>query len=177
MTDDARAQPRPTPVTEAYLQRVALAYLERFASSSENLKRVLQRRVARRCRLRDEDPAPFAAMIDEVVEKSRRTGLVNDRQYAENRAATLRRRGGSARAIGAKLAAKGIDRETIAQALEGEPEDEERAAHALARRRRLGPYNRGDRKAARAKDLASLARAGFSYDVARRVIDSEPEDE
>jgi regulatory protein len=177
MTDDVPARRPPKPVTEAYLQRVALAYLERFASSSENLRRILQRRVVRRCRLRDEDPAPFAPMIEAIVEKSRRSGLLNDRQYAENRTATLRRRGGSARAIGAKLAAKGIDRETIAQALEGEPEDEERAAHAFARRRRLGPYNRGDRKAARAKDLASLARAGFSYDVARRVIDSEPQDD
>jgi regulatory protein len=163
----------PRKVTPAYLQRAALAYLERFASSAENLKRVLTRKVDKRCRLRGEDPAEFRDMIDEVVARAVRSGLIDDTRYAEARVATLRRRGGSARAIRAKLTAKGVDRATIAAALEGEEGDEHAAAHALARRRRLGPYRIGERKAYRDKDLAVLARAGFPFDVARAVIDGE----
>ena len=53
------------------------------------------------------------------------------------------------------------------------------AALRYARRRRLGPY-RVDREIAtenRQRDLASLGRAGFSYDTARRVVDADdPED-
>jgi len=176
MTDDAPKKV-PRPVTPAYLQRAALAYLERYASSAENLRRVLRRKVDTRCRLRGENPAAFQDMIDEVVAKSLRTGLIDDARYAEARVATLRRRGGSARAIQAKLAAKGVDRSTIAEALEGgEEDDEEKAAHALARRRKLGPYRPGERAPYRDKDLAALARAGFRFDVARRVVDGERED-
>ncbi len=178
MTDafDKAAKKPPRKVTPAYLQRAALAYLERYASSAENLRRVLRRKVDKRCRLRDEDPAEFHEMIDEVVAKSLRSGLIDDTRYAEARVATLRRRGGSARAIQAKLSAKGVDRSAIAQALEGSEDDEEAAARALARRRKLGPYRPGERAPHRDKDLAILARAGFRFDVARSVIDAEPED-
>ena len=130
-------------MTPAYLQRAALAYLERYASSAENLRRVLRRKVDKRCRLRGEDPAAFHEMIDEVVAKSLRSGLIDDARYAEARVATLRRRGGSARAIQAKLSAKGVDRTTIAAALEGEEGDEAQAARAFARRRKLGPVPAG----------------------------------
>ncbi len=178
MTDDEKpAKKPPRKVTPAYLQRAALAYLERYASSAENLRRVLKRKVDKRCRLRDEDPAEFQEMIDEVVAKSLRTGLIDDNRYAEARIATLRRRGGSARAIQAKLSAKGVDRSTIAAVLEsGEEDDEEKAAHALARRRKLGPYRPGERAPYRDKDLAALVRAGFRFDVARNVIDGDRED-
>jgi regulatory protein len=180
MTDD-RASPEKKPprkVTPAYLQRAALAYLERYASSAENLRRVLKRKVDKRCRLRGEDPAEFQEMIDEVVAKSLRIGLIDDTRYAQARVATLRRRGGSARAIQAKLSAKGVDRATIAEALDNEEEgDEEQAARAFARRRKLGPYRPGERAPYRDKDLAALARAGFRFDVARGVIDGEVDEE
>lgn len=177
MTDDDGKQVRKVPrkVTPAYLQRAAMAYLERYSSSAENLRRVLRRKVQKRCRLRGEDPAEFHEAIDEVVAKSLRIGLVDDTRYAQARVATLRRRGGSARAIQAKLAAKGIDRDTIAEALETEEGDEETAALAFARRRRLGPFRPGERTPYRDKDLAAMARAGFRFDVARRVIDAEDE--
>jgi regulatory protein len=168
-------------VTAAYLQRAALAYLERYASSAENLRRVLRRKVENRCRLREEEPEPFLPLIDEVVETCLRTGLLDDARYAEARVATLRRRGGSARAIQAKLAAKGVSRDAVQAALDGEDgnrqEDEEAAARAFARRRKLGPYRPGAREPYREKDLAALARAGFSFDLVRRVIDGEGQED
>jgi regulatory protein len=49
------------------------------------------------------------------------------------------------------------------------------AAHALARRKRLGPYRTGDRAAFREKDLAAFARAGFGFAIARRIVDEVTE--
>ncbi len=167
----------PRKVSPAYLQRAAMAYLERYSSSAENLRRVLRRKVDKRCRLRGEDPAEFHELIDEVVAKSLRIGLIDDSRYAEARVATLRRRGGSARAIQAKLSAKGIDRTTIAAALEGEEGDEEQAARAFARRRKLGPFRPGERAPYRDKDLAAMARAGFRFDVARAIVEGEREED
>ena len=43
-----------------------------------------------------------------------------------------------------------------------------------ARRRRRGPYrDKTQRSEYREKDLAALARAGFNYDTAQKVIDAE----
>ena len=53
-----------------------------------------------------------------------------------------------------------------------------RAAVNLARRRRLGPFRRaGERAAMRGKDLAALARAGFSYPIAKRILDAATPEE
>jgi regulatory protein len=165
----------PRPVSPAYLERAAMAYLERYSSSSGNLRRVLRRKVDKRCRLRGEEAAAFYPLIEDLIAKTLRLGLVDDTRYAQARVATLRRRGGSARAIQAKLSAKGVDRATVAAALVGEEADELAAAHALARRRKLGPYRPGESSPYREKDLASLARAGFAYGIARAVIDGEPD--
>jgi regulatory protein len=175
----AKAPPErrpPRPVNSAYLERAAMAYLERYSSSSDNLRRVLRRKVDKRCRMRGEETGGFHPLIEEVIAKTLRLGLVDDARYAEARVATLRRRGGSARAIQAKLAAKGVDRSIVSAALEGEDGDETAAAHALARRRKLGPYRPGEKGPYREKDLASLARAGFSYGIARAVIDGDAPD-
>jgi regulatory protein len=181
---DRRGAAGPTtarPVTAAYLERAALHYLERYGASSEMLRRVLVRKVKARCRLRAEDPEPHLALVEATVTRAQAGGLVNDAAFAAARAATLRRRGGSARRIAQALAAKGVEAEVVAEALAGDadappPEDAEAAAaFAYARRRRLGPYRAPDARAAsRERDLAALARAGFAYGLARRVVEAEP---
>lgn len=167
------------PITPAYLERAALYYLERYGASAEMLRRVLKRRVETRCRLRGETPDDFSEMIETVVARALGAGLVDDAAFAAAKVRSLRRRGGSARAIGAKLAAKGVDREIVGAALSEEQEGgEDEAAFAYAKRRRLGPYRQPSaRAAARERDLAAMARAGFALSLARRVVDADPEED
>lgn len=184
--EERRPQPpygrRPVKrLTPERLDNIAKYYLERYASSAENLRRVLMRRVDRAARAIDQDRAEARRWVDALVARYVANGLLNDRAYAEARSASLRRQGRSARAIRQKLAAKGIDADDARAALEqsGGADDaaELRAAMALARKRRLGPFGPADqRRERRSRDLASLARAGFGYDTARRVIDAK-EDE
>ncbi len=77
-----------------------------------------------------------------------------------------------------QLKAKGVGQDDIAAALatigEAWADSELVAACNHARRRRLGPWRtRGDRREQRQRDLASLARAGFSYPIAARIVDCE----
>jgi regulatory protein len=145
------------------------------------LTRVLNRRVARaiRAELIGRDEA--ARMIERVVAKIAAAGYLNDTAIALARAAGMRRAGRSRRLISQKLGAKGIGRDQTAEALaaaDGADENAElRAAATLAGRRKLGPYRRGKRDEATLKrDLAALARAGFSYGIARTVASaSSPE--
>ncbi len=168
-------KPRYKIPTEDRLTRSAVHYLERYASSAANLRKVLERKVLKACMAHERDPGEFSEMIDTVVEKCCQSGLVNDLAYAETKVAGLRRRGGSQRKIEAKLSAKGVDRETIRTVLENDARDDLGAAFIFARRRRLGPLGT-DHKDRRDKDMAALCRAGFSYDIARRVIDATDED-
>jgi regulatory protein len=176
-----RPRKGPKPVSPELLEKAALHYLERYASSAANLRRVLMRRVDRSARFHGTDRKEGAGWVDALVARYAEAGLVDDRRYAEAAAESLRRRGASARRIRQKLAQKGVGAGVAQAALEeaggaGEEADLT-AAVAFARKRRLGPY--GDpkrRRERRLKDLAALARAGFSYAIARRVVDGREDD-
>ncbi|SIQ47566.1 RecX family transcriptional regulator [Bosea sp. TND4EK4] len=174
---DAAAKPRRVPrrVSADYLRRAAMYYLERYSAPAEQLRRVLQRKIVASCRHHEQDPAAFAGMRDTVVARCVASGLVDDTRFAEARAASLRRKGQSGRAVAAKLAAKGIARDLAARSAEGGEDVELAAARIAARRKRLGPWRRPDRPFDRQKEIAALARAGFAPALARAVIDGEAE--
>jgi regulatory protein len=172
MSDAAQNDGGPASIEPALIEKWALGYLERFASSAENLRRVLRRRVRRR--MRDDDAAMRAAdaLIDALVIRYRDTGLIDDAAYAAGRARARLARGQSLRKITAGLMAKGVGADDRAAALqtlrETAPDPDLAAACAFARRRRLGPFRRtpGDR----ARELAAFARAGFARREAEAVL-------
>jgi regulatory protein len=160
------------PIEPAVLEKWALAYLERFASSAENLRRVLRRRVRRRARGDEETVRVADGLIDALVIRYRDAGLIDDAAYAAGRARARLARGQSLRRIAAGLMAKGVgaeDRAAALQALrESEPDPDLAAACGFARRRRLGPFRRGP--AEHNRELAAFARAGFARREAEAVL-------
>lgn len=169
------------PITAKYLQNAAAFYLERYASSAEGLRRVLRRRVAK-ARMLD---APVIENVDQaieaVVQKFVSAGLLDDTAFAQTKARALHRRGMSGRLTRQRLQAAGVDSDVVAGAMTAlddelgtDPAQREfKAAVAYARRRRLGPYRAKDRDEHRVRDLASMARAGFAFDLARRIVDAK----
>jgi regulatory protein len=168
----------PRPPTRERLHARALRYLERFAATEAHLRRVLLRRALRDAEALGLEPAPIRCLVDEVVARVVAAGLIDDRLFAQARARRLVEGGRSPQRIRATLAAKGLGAEAVTRALErlGEEQGdvELAAAIAYARRRRLGPWRPADERAeSQVKDLAGLARAGFSYRVARLVVDAK----
>ena len=173
------------PITAKYLQNAAAFYLERYPSSAEGLRRVLNRRVAKAKMLDAPIMDNVQHAIDVVVAKFVDAGVVDDKAFAQTKARSLHRRGTSGRLTRQKLKMAGVDGDTLDEAMEGldveldvtPAQRELHAAAALARRRRLGPYRPAeDRKDHRVRDLAAMARAGFAYDVAKKVIDAKDPD-
>lgn len=174
-------------ITPTSLDNAALFYLQRFASSAENLRRVLLRRVDKAARLMDDEEAAERLRaqgpewVDALIERYRGSGLLDDATYADARARSLYRRGAPLKAIARGLMVKGVDAETAGETLERlreeHPDADLTAAMAFAKRRRLGPFRAAElRPAYRDKDLAALGRAGFSYELARRVVEAEEDD-
>jgi regulatory protein len=151
------------------LERWALHYLGRYASSAENLRRVLTRRA--RCHS-PQTAHEVSTLIDALVARYRKSGLLDEVAYAAGRTQSLLRRGTSLQAIRARLAAKGVAASDVADAVSGlraaAPDPDLAAACAFARRRRLGPYRRAT--VDQARELAAFARAGFNRRAAEAVL-------
>jgi regulatory protein len=165
----------PTKITPSYLENAALHYLERYSSSRANLRRILMRKVDRSLAHWGGEREDAAGQVEMVIAKLAALGYLDDAAYAETKVRGLRRKGASKRLIAAALTAKGVEADTVMAALAGqEPESELQAAFTLARRRRIGPFRPEEKRAEfRAKDLATLGRAGFSWEVARQVVEAE----
>src|ERR1051326_4191935 len=137
-----RAATEDKSIGPALLEKWALGYLERFASSAENLRRVLGRRARRRMR----DPEGLLearALIDALVARYRDSGLIADPVCAGAGARGRPAGGEPLRKIAAGLAAKGVDADDRATALAGlretTPAPDLAAACAFARGRRVAP--------------------------------------
>jgi regulatory protein len=165
-----------TAIDAALIEEWALAYLGRYASSADNLRRVLRRRVRRRLGGGDRDTAIAAsdASIDALVARYRGAALLDDEAYAAARARRDLARGRSLRRIAAGLTAKGVGPEDAAAAIailrDGNGDPELDAACAFARRRRLGPYRSARTGGDRQRELAAFARAGFDRQTAEAVL-------
>ena len=165
--------PRPPNVTRAGIEAAALRYLERFDCSVAKLRKVLTERIAKAARAGVAEAGAAPAIVEEILLRYQSSGLIDDQRFAKNFAARQRDRGMSRRMIEQKLRARGISAELVEGLLpRGDSAASElEAARAFARRRRLGPHRKPDlREAYRRKDLMALARAGFNYDTASRVV-------
>lgn len=169
------AQKKPRKVSPRYLENAALHYLKRYAATVSQLKRVLLRKVDRSLRFHGGDRAEALQWVDALTDKLIRNGLINDQAYAGQKAQSLRASGRSARVIAQKLRMKGVAPEIVSQKLaEATAEvSEDAAARIWARKKRLGPFRRDaqSRQENRQRDLAALARAGFSFATAKKIID------
>lgn len=119
------------------------------------------------CRKFDEHSAAYA------VARAGELGLLNDADFARRRAAELLRKRKSRREILLDLTAKGIDRDTAAEAVEAlyeceeEGEDPELAtARALVQRHYAAKLAAGKRD----QVAAALARRGFSHAIIREAL-------
>lgn len=163
------------------LRRVAEHHLSRHPSSKSNLVRVLTRRVANHVRknavpMPDGVPAMIASVVDALVAD----GFVDDQRLAEAKTRSMRARGKSAVAVKTKLRERGVEATVVAAVLDAETsaggvertrlEIELEAARTLVRKKKLGPFRKDPTRETHQKDLAAVARAGFSYDVAKRAL-------
>jgi regulatory protein len=174
---EARAEKQREPLTRLKVEQMALAYVNRFDCTATKLKRHLAERIKKQGG--DENAE---AWIAELVERYLGSGVLNDARFAKNLASQLTTRGKSSRMISQKLAMRGVPSE-VAQELmttrrQDEPNAELDAARAFARKRRLGPHRDPEKRAEfRQKDLAALARQGFSFDTAKKALGAETGDD
>ena len=174
----APREPRkpPPPFDAAGLERLALHYVGKYATSRGRLVDYLRRKLRERGWEGEGEP-DLAGLADRFAE----LGYVDDAAFAEGRARSLGGRGYGKGRVRQALHAAGIGEEDAAGAHEIADDGAWAAALRHAERKRIGPWARdahdGDPLKARAavqKGMASLIRAGHDFAAARAIAAARP---
>ena len=171
-----RKNKKPKKITYQRLYNITLHYLQRYDSSVENLKAVLMRRIYKSSVDHPIDPSTTDQWIEEIVEKMKSLGFLDDTRYIQNQVRSLQQSGKSRQFIYQKLRLKGIEKAIAAQEIQNQttPLSDIESAFTYARKKRLGPFSSQEtRQENRQKHLQSLCRAGFDFKTACHVIDSQ----
>lgn len=179
--DEKNANNRRRPlkkITPQRLKNIALYYLKRFDSSVENLRQVLLRRVKAYVRENPEfDTHESDKWIENILNDFVRLGYLDDYRFAEIKIRGYLAAGKPERYIVPKLRQKGISSEIISDIMQNQEYDALQMALKLASKKKIGPYRPAEsRREFRQKDMGTLIRAGFDYDVVTEVLNYEMPD-
>ncbi|AZI36432.1 regulatory protein RecX [Caenibius tardaugens NBRC 16725] len=165
---DSRKHRAPRPLYDARLEELALAYVARFATSAARLEAYLARKLRERG-WQGETPADIPALIARFVDR----GYCDDEAYARMRAGGLLRRGYGARRVNQALGVAGIA-DDIRDSVRPGVAQQRRAALAMARKRRFGPFAPVAPDASRReKQIAAMLRAGHELGSAMALIHAD----
>ena len=168
MKPERHKQPRP-PLDSESLQRLALFYVGRYATTGAKLRSYLVRKVRERGWEGDRPD------LDAMIEKFKGLGYIDDGAFASARAASLQRRGYGERRVSQALHAAGIGAEDAADANSKARDGALSAALRFAQRKRIGPFAAVELdREARQKAFAAMMRAGHPLDIVRRVLNACP---
>jgi regulatory protein len=165
-----RGRAERAALDEEGLERAALGYAGRYATTRARLAAYLRRKLRERGWAGADEPP-----VDRLVERMADLGYVDDRAFAAARAASLGHRGYGERRVREALRAAGVADEDSAEAAESARRDAWDSALRFARRRRIGPFAESEPdRAGREKALGVLLRAGHPADLARRLVAARP---
>jgi regulatory protein len=166
-----RQRKPPSPLDEAKLRELALAYVSRFSTTRAKLRAYLARKVRERgwAGARDADIAGIAEAIAE-------RGYIDDSSYALSKAQALTGRGYGKRRVMEKLRAAGVEEADGVPASVHAEEQAVRAALRFAERRRIGPFSAAAPAEAKERDrqIGAMIRAGHSFGLSRAIADLPP---
>lgn len=163
-------------ITKQRLKNIGLYYLERFESSVDNLRQVLKRRVNDYAYQNpDFDKNEALGWIEELLAEFQNWQYLDDNRYAALKIRDYLNAGKPSRYIKIKLQQKGIKSEQVEQILQNEEYDPRQMALQLAQKKKIGPCrpDAESRRLNRQKDMGTLIRAGFDYDVVCDVLGSD----
>ena len=167
-------------VTVEEMRNFALAYVDIYAPSKQQLKTYLLKKYmklsASDIRKKDVNKLIDIVLID--LEKSK---FINDKFYSESKAKSMIQRGNSINKIRNYLIGKGINDEFIKDTVEKINEDNSDqdffSAIKICKKKRIGPARVEDNRILfYKKDISLLARNGFDFETSKKVMDIEKDE-
>ena len=175
-----RNKKKTLKMTVEEMRNYALAYVEKYAPSKQQLKTYLLKKYLKTS-VTNVKKQDVNNLIDIVLSDLEKNKFVNDKFYSESKAKSMIQRGSSINKIRNYLIGKGINdefiRETVNQIQDNNSDQDFFSAIKICKKKRIGPSRTEDnRPLFYKKDISLLARNGFDFETSKKVMDLEKED-
>ena len=162
------------------LRNFSYAYLEKYSPSKQQLKTYLFKKYLKKNQKIFNKKELFN-LIDIVISTLEKNNLLSDKYYSDSKSKAYLRRGYSLNKIRYSLIQKGIEqkyiKDSISNIKENESDPDFFSAIKLCKKRRIGPSRvEANRNLFYKKDISILARAGFSYETSKKVMEIPKEE-
>ena len=162
------------------MRNFAFKYIEKFAPSKQQLKTYLLKKYLK-SKTTNVKKSNISDLIDIAIEDLEKSKFINDKFYSESKAKSLIQRGFSINKIRYYLIGRGVGEKYIKNTIDKINEKNEDqdffSAIKIWKKKRIGPMrDESNRPLFYKKDIGILARAGFDFEVSRRVMDLEKDE-
>ena len=175
-----RNKKKTLQVTVDEMRNFALAYVEKYAPSKQQLKTYLLKKYLK-ISVSNVKKKDVMSLIDIVLSDLEKSKFINDKFYSESKAKSMIQRGNSINKIRNYLINKGINNEfikdTVNKITDENSEQDFFSAIKLCKKKRIGPARIEDNRSLfYKKDISLLARNGFDFETSKKVMEIEKDD-
>ena len=172
----------PKKITLDSLEKSAIRYLEKYSASKNQLKTILKRKIIKTSFFYKTKPNKEFEFIELIINKFEKIGLINDKSFSENKILNYIEKGYSKKKIIFNLKIKGISDKDIENGFDNLKKSffnyELTSALIYAKKKKLLDFNKKKENFARIqKKLSKISQAGFSYEIAKKIINLNNEEE
>ena len=162
------------------IRNFAFSYLEKYSPSKQQLRIYLFKKIVKKKQNISSKKEIFN-LIDTVIEFLTEHKFISDKYYSESKSKAFLRRGYSLNKIRYNLIKKGINEKyinsSISKIKENESDPDFFSAIKICKKRRIGPIREeGNRPIFYKKDISILARAGFTYELSKKILELPKEE-
>ncbi len=153
---------------EKKLLKYAVDYLSKYDSSKNNLVSVLKRKIFR-LKITNFEKKKLIDIIESIISKLEKNKFIDDDRYSSTKILSLSNSGRSKSFIFNYLIKKGVNKSQIQNNLNSMNQNnnnwELESAKIFVTKKKLLKKNESYEK-----KLAKMARAGFSYDICKKIL-------
>ena len=153
---------------EKKLLKYAVDYLSKYDSSKNNLVNVLKRKILR-LNVTNFEKKKLIDIIESIILKLEKNKFIDDDRYSSTKILSLSNSGRSKNFIFNYLIKKGVNRSQIQNNLNSMNQNNDNweleSAKIFVKKKKLLEKNESYEK-----KLAKMARAGFSYDICKKIL-------
>ena len=167
-------------VTVDEMRNFALAYVEKYAPSKQQLRTYLLKKYLK-LSVPNVKKQDVTNLIDIVLSDLEKKKFINDKFYSESKAKSMIRRGSSINKIRRYLIGKGVHdefiKDTVNKINEDNSDQDFFSAIKICKKKRIGPARIDDnRPLFYKKDISLLARNGFDFETSKKVMELKKDD-
>ena len=167
-------------VTVDEMRNFALAYVEKYAPSKQQLRTYLLKKYLK-LSVPNVKKQDVTNLIDIVLSDLEKNKFINDKFYSESKAKSMIRRVSSINKIRNYLIGKGVNdefiKDTVNKINEDNSDQDFFSAIKICKKKRIGPARIDDnRPLFYKKDISLLARNGFDFETSKKVMELKKDD-